>query len=435
MRRIDHTGFVFTDRVRIFVKSGSGGAGALTFRREKHVPRGGPDGGSGGKGGDVVIEVSGNHNTLQDYRHKQHFAAESGGRGARNRRHGRQGADMVLSVPAGTMVTDEAGTLLADLVAPRQRVVVARGGRGGRGNATFKTSTHQAPRFAELGEPGESHWLTLELKLIADVGLVGLPNAGKSTLLAAASAARPKIADYPFTTLEPILGVVEIDPDTSFVMADVPGLIEGAHAGAGLGLQFLRHLDRTRLLIHVLDVSQGSAEKLWNDYEQVRAELRQYSLQLARRPQLVALNKIDAVQDQAAVMALRQRLMRARRRTFLISAATREGVPELIRAAAAALHRTRKQPAAKPVPALKVYRGPATAEPFTIEPMDGGFVVSGNQLERLLAMTDLSNPEALSRFQRTLDRWGLNEALERHGAQGGETVRIKDAEFIYDPRR
>jgi len=426
---------VFTDRVKIFVKAGAGGAGALSFRREKHVPRGGPDGGSGGKGGDVIIEVAGHHNSLQDYRHRHHFAAESGGRGGRNRRHGRNGADLVLRVPQGTLVTDEAGTVLGDLVAPRQRLVAAKGGRGGRGNVTFKTSTHQAPRFAELGEPGETRWLTLELKLVADIGLLGLPNAGKSTLLAAASAARPKIADYPFTTLEPVLGVVEIDPQTSFVMADLPGLIEGAHTGAGLGLQFLRHLARTRLLIHVLDVSAGSADKLWADYQQVRAELHQYSQELARRPHLVALNKMDAVQDQAAVMALRQRLMRARRRTFLLSAATNDGVKELMLAAAAALHRVRAQPAAAPIPALKVYRGPATAEPFVIERVDGGFSVSGSQLERLLAMTDLSNPEALARFQRTLDRWGLTEALERHGAQGGETVRIKDAEFIYDPRR
>ncbi|HYS30590.1 MAG TPA: GTPase ObgE, partial [Candidatus Limnocylindria bacterium] len=402
---------MFTDRANIFVKGGDGGAGALTFRREKHVPRGGPDGGSGGKGGDVVIEVAGHHNTLQDYRHRHHFAAESGGRGAKNRRHGRQGADLILRVPLGTVVMDEPGAVLGDLVVPKQRLVVALGGRGGRGNATFKTSTHQAPRFAELGAPGESRWLTMELKLVADVGLVGLPNAGKSTVLAAASAARPKIADYPFTTLEPVLGVVEIDPETSFVMADVPGLIEGAHQGAGLGLQFLRHLERTRLLIHVLDVSQGSAEKLWDDYQQVRAELRKYSAQLARRPHLVGLNKMDAVHDQAAVTALRQRLMRARRRTFTLSAATGEGVRELMRGAATALHRARTQSAEKPVPALKVYRGPATAEPFKIEPIEGGFTVSGSQLERLIAMTDLSNPEALSRFQRTLDRWGLTEAL------------------------
>ena len=425
---------MFTDRVKIFVKGGDGGAGALSFRREKYVPRGGPDGGNGGRGGTVILEVSNQLNSLQDYRYRHHFPARVGGRGGGSRRHGKDAADVVLQVPPGTLVKDEEGQTLADLVARGQRMVVARGGRGGRGNASFKTSTRQTPRFAELGEPGESRWLWLELKLIADVGLLGLPNAGKSTLLAAASAARPKIADYPFTTLEPVLGVVEMAEDASFVMADLPGLIEGAHAGAGLGLQFLRHVDRTRVLIHVIDAAAGDRNKLWNDYQQVRNELKKYSATLARRPHLIALNKMDAVADTSEVLAFRQRLVKLRRRTFPISAATGDGVQDLLWAAERMLERHKGEPS-EPLPALKVYRGPTSAKPFTIEPVEGGYRVSGNQLERLLAMTDMTNPEGLAHFQRMLDRWGLNDALARHGARGGETVRISGVEFLYDPER
>ena len=426
---------MFTDRVKIFVKGGDGGAGALSFRREKFVPRGGPDGGNGGRGGNVVLEVSRQLNSLQDFRFKHHFPAGRGGRGGGSRKHGKDAPDVVLQVPPGTLVKDEEGKTIADLIAQGQRLVVAKGGRGGRGNASFKTSTRQTPRFAELGEPGESSWLWLELRLIADVGLLGLPNAGKSTLLSAASAAKPKIADYPFTTLEPVLGVVELAEDATFVMADLPGLIEGAHAGAGLGLQFLRHIDRTRVLIHVIDAAAGDQHKLWSDYQQVRAELKKYSAALARRPHLVALNKMDAVTDASEVLAFRQRLVKLRRRTFPISAATGEGVQDLLWAAWRMLEKRKGEAAPPPLPALKVYRGPSSAEPFTIERVEDGFLVSGNQLERLLAMTDMTNPEGLAHFQRMLDRWGLNDALARHGANGGETVRISDVEFLYDPQR
>jgi GTP-binding protein len=425
---------MFTDRVKIFVKAGDGGAGALTFRREKYVPRGGPDGGNGGRGGSVVLEVSRQLNSLQDYRYKHHFAAPNGGRGGGSRRQGKEGHNLVLEVPPGTVVKDEDGKTLADLVSASQRLVVAKAGRGGRGNASFKTSTRQTPRFAELGEPGESRWLWLELKLIADVGLVGLPNAGKSTLLAAASAAKPKIADYPFTTLEPVLGVVELDDRSNFIMADLPGLIEGAHSGAGLGLEFLRHIERTRVLIHVLDASAGDRHRLWNDYDQVRNELKQYSAALGRRPHMVALNKMDLVRDPAEVTAFRQRLVKLRRRSFPISAATHEGVSDLLGAVWRMLNREPRS-ASEPLPALKVYRGPSTAEPFSIERMDGGFRVSGEQLEKLVAMTDLTNPEGLAHFQRMIDRWGMNEALARHGARGGETVKISNLEFLYDPNR
>ncbi|HSO92934.1 MAG TPA: GTPase ObgE [Candidatus Dormibacteraeota bacterium] len=426
---------MFQDHARIYVKAGDGGAGALSFRHEKYVPRGGPDGGNGGRGGNVFLEVSPQLNTLQDYRYRHHFSAPGGGRGGGSRRHGKDGIDLVLYVPPGTVVKDDAGVTLADLVANGQRLLVAKSGRGGRGNASFKSATRQTPRFAELGEPGESHWLTLELKLIADVGLLGLPNAGKSTLLSASSAARPKIGDYPFTTLEPMLGVVELNEEASFVMADLPGLIEGAHEGAGLGLQFLRHIERTRVVIHVIDASAGDRDQLFKNYEKVRAELRAYNAALARRPQLIALNKMDAVSDPSEVLALRQRLVKLRRRSFPISAATGEGVQDLLWAAFKALRRDGLKKAPEPIPALKVYHGPSNADAFLIEAESGGFRVSGTQLERLLSMTDLTNPEALAHFQRMLDRWGLNEALARHGAQGGEAVRIRDVEFLYDPQR
>src|SRR5256714_200374 len=425
---------MFTDRVKIFVKAGDGGAGALSFRREKYVPRGGPDGGNGGRGGNIVLQVSRQLNSLQDYRFKQHFAAERGGRGGGGRKHGEDGGDPVLEVPPGTVVKDEDGKNLADLVGANQRMVIAKAGRGGRGNASFKSSTRQTPRFAELGEPGETRWLWLELKLIADVGLVGLPNAGKSTLLSVASAAKPKIADYPFTTLEPVLGVVELGDEASFVMADLPGLIEGAHEGAGLGLQFLRHVERTRLLIHVLDAAAGDRQKLWADYQQVRVELKRYSASLARRPPLVALNKREAGPGPAEGVACRRPKAKVRRRTFPISAATRDGVQDLLWAAWRMLERPDKRAATEPLPALKVYRGPSTAEPFTIERVDGGFRVSGEQLQRLVAMTDMTNPEGLAHFQRMIDRWGLNDALARHGARGGGTGRVSGRGCLYNPR-
>ncbi|HYM50985.1 MAG TPA: GTPase ObgE [Candidatus Limnocylindrales bacterium] len=424
---------MFTDRVRIFVKGGDGGAGALSFRREKHVPRGGPDGGNGGKGGDVVLEVSPQVNSLKDYRFKHHFAAPAGGRGGGSRKHGKDGLAVILPVPPGTQVRDDDGKVEADLTSPRQRLLVASGGRGGRGNATYRSPTRQAPRMAELGAPGQARWLTLELKLIADVGLVGLPNAGKSTLLAASSAARPKIADYPFTTLEPVLGVVELDEQATFTLADLPGLIEGAHTGSGLGHQFLRHVERTRMLIHVIDASAGSADRLWADYQQVRTELRRYSPALGRRPHVVVLNKMDAVRDLAPVTQFRQRLVRQRRKSFAVSALTGDGVQDLLWAVYRLLQRP--QPVGAPIPALKVYHGPASAVPFEILRVDDGFRVAGQQVERLLAMTDLNNPEALTHFQRTLERWGLNESLARQGARGGETIHIKDAEFLYDAER
>ena len=327
---------MFVDQVDICVAAGDGGRGCLAFRREKRVPRGGPSGGDGGPGGSIFVVATQHTNTLINYRFHREFAAGRGQHGQGSNRTGRSGADLELPVPIGTLVYERTtdpgvpGSLLADLAADRQRILVARGGRGGLGNAHFATSTNRAPRRVQPGEPGERKNLRLELKLLADVGLVGFPNAGKSTLISRMSAARPKIADYPFTTLVPNLGVVALDDDRSFVVADVPGLIEGAHRGLGLGHQFLRHLERTKVLVHVIDVSGASGRDPQSDLDTVRRELRLYRPELADKPQLVAANKIDALNDEDGVTRLAQRATELRMPFQRISAASGAGVPELI---------------------------------------------------------------------------------------------------------
>ena len=321
---------MFIDRARIFVKAGDGGNGCVSFRREKFVPKGGPDGGDGGDGGNVILQVDPHLHTLLDFHYKQHFRAQRGRHGEGGKRAGARGKDRILRVPPGTQVyDDETGELLADLVEPGQQVVVARGGKGGKGNAAFATATRQTPRYAQPGTKGEERWIRLELKIIADVGLVGFPNAGKSTLLAKVSAARPKIAEYPFTTLQPNLGLVRVDDSHSFVMADIPGLIEGAHRGKGLGLQFLRHIERTRLLLFLIEATSKNARK---DFEVLQHELRSYSEKLARKPALVALTKIDLIPRRPVP------LPRVNGRpVFAISAVTGEGISELLRALAVEL--------------------------------------------------------------------------------------------------
>jgi GTP-binding protein len=328
----------FLDQARVFVRSGNGGAGALSFRREKFIEFGGPDGGDGGRGGDVVIEVADGLNTLIDFRYQQHFKAKTGGHGMGKNRAGARGADAILRVPAGTQVFEEDGaTLIADLTEAGQRVVIARGGNGGFGNAHFKSSTNRAPRRANPGQEGEERTIWLRLKLIADAGLIGLPNAGKSTFLATVSAARPKIADYPFTTLDPGLGVVAIDR-REFVLADIPGLIEGAHEGAGLGDRFLGHIERCRVLLHLVDATGEHAGKA---YKTVRRELEAYGAGLAEKPEIVALSKIDAV-DARTLKAQSERLRRtAKRKPLLLSAATGAGVTEALRAVAAVMDETK----------------------------------------------------------------------------------------------
>ncbi|WP_457755503.1 GTPase ObgE [Thermodesulfatator indicus] len=319
----------FVDQTKIYVKAGDGGAGCVSFRREKYVPRGGPDGGDGGKGGDVILVASSQLHTLYDFYHQTHFRAENGRPGMGKKMKGRDGDDLILKVPVGTIVKDaETGEILYDFTKDGESFVVAKGGRGGRGNARFATPTRQAPRFAEPGKPGEERWIILELKLIADVGLVGLPNAGKSTLLSRITAARPKIADYPFTTITPNLGVVKLDEERSFVVADIPGLIEGAHKGVGLGLDFLRHIERTKAILYVLDASKG--EECLKDFELLQKELAHYHRSLIEKPAAIALNKIDIVSDRQKLYELKAFFEKKGYPVYLISAVTGEGIKELL---------------------------------------------------------------------------------------------------------
>ncbi len=411
---------MFYDRARIFVKAGDGGNGLVSFRREKYVPRGGPDGGDGGHGGSVYLEVDESLNSLIRFKRRVHFRAPNGGPGGSNDRHGADGQDLVLSVPPGTIVRDaETNELLADLAQPGQQVLVARGGRGGRGNAHFATATHQAPRLAERGEPGQERWLILDLKIIADVGIIGYPNAGKSTLLAAVSRARPKIADYPFTTLTPNLGVVTVG-ETGFVLADIPGLIEGASEGAGLGLDFLRHVERTRVLIHLLD---GLSQDPVADWRTINRELAQYSPALAEKPQVTAFNKMDLPEVQARWAEVREPLDRLAGPIYPISALARQGVQDLLRAVVRKLQEAAVQPAA-PATEIKVYRPAPSPDEFTVTREGAGFRVRGQTVERLVAMTNLDQEEALMRLHSQLERLGVLAALEAEGIQEGDMVHI-----------
>jgi GTP-binding protein len=424
---------MFLDRVKIWVRAGDGGDGAATFRKEAHVPRGGPDGGDGGRGGSVYLEVDPGQTTLRDFQYRHHFKATPGGRGTRARRHGKAGDDLVLEVPPGTAILDDAsGALLADLVATGQRAIVARGGRGGLGNTHFKTSTHQAPKHAQKGEPGEEHWLRLELRLIADIGLVGLPNAGKSTLLAAVTAAQPKIADYPFTTLEPNLGVMDLgdDDERRPTIADVPGLIEGASSGAGLGHAFLRHVERTRVLIHVVDGSDRDPE--W-DHEVIREELRAHDPALLDKPMLVAFNKIDLPAAAASWPAFARARRAEGREVVGISASTGEGL-DTFRARVAVLLPSEEQLAEPPEPAgVVVHRIDAMGDGFVVErDGDGAFRVRGKRIERIAAQTNFDVEESAERFQRDLERLGIDAELRRAGVTAGDLVRIGGAELEWE---
>jgi GTP-binding protein len=420
----------FLDEARIFVKGGDGGAGAMHFHREKFVPRGGPDGGDGGKGGSVLLRADAGLNTLFPFKRRRRFAAEAGQGGGANRMHGRMSKDLIVDVPVGTVVRDaESGEILGDLRRAGQTLAVARGGQGGLGNVHFKTSTNQAPGFAEKGEPGTERWLDLELKLIADAGLIGQPNAGKSTLLSVMSAARPKIADYPFTTLTPNLGVVEAG-DYTFVAADIPGLIEGAHAGVGLGHDFLRHIERTMVLLHVVD---GSVEDPLATFEQVLDELRRYDAALAEKPQIVVVNKMDLPAAQEAWPALQTRLRTLGYEALAVSAATREGIDALIyRTADLVREGARARADEERESEIEVIRVKPPADRFQVERKRSTFYITGETVERLAVMTDVGSEEAMHRLEQRLRRMGVFTALERAGIRDGATVRIGDVELVWD---
>ncbi len=424
------------DRAKVFVKAGDGGHGIITFRREKYVPRGGPDGGDGGKGGDVTLRVELSENTLARFRFLTRFEAQSGGNGAKSKRHGKNGPNRVLLVPAGTIVRDaDTEEVLADLTGVGDEVVVVRGGRGGLGNSHFVSSVRQAPRIAEKGEPGQERNLALELKLIADVGLAGFPNAGKSTLLASSSAARPKIADYPFTTLEPNLGVVTVD-DWSFVLADIPGLIEGAARGVGLGIEFLRHVERTRLLVHVLDGSGGlEGSDPLVAFNTINAELIAYGEGLGEKPQIVAVNKMDLPEARERFPAIRAALTKQGYMVLPIAAATGEGVRELMR-------EVRRHLEALPVPehVVEAKDGPrrytlddqVDEDRYEVERVSQHhFNVRGIRIERLAHMTNFDNDEATERFQRVLITSGISARLDAVGVQEGDIVHLAGFDLVW----
>jgi GTP-binding protein len=422
----------FIDEANISVVAGNGGDGIVAWRREKYVPKGGPAGGDGGRGGDVVLVADPELGTLVDFRFKKQFAAEAGKAGSQNNKSGKAGDELLIRVPVGTLVTrtsvDAEGNkgvsrLFADLSTPQERLRVAKGGRGGQGNQHFATAARQAPHFAYNGEPGERCELRLELKLLADAGLIGLPNAGKSTLLSVVSAARPKVADYPFTTLEPQLGVVRVADFESFVMVDVPGLIEGAHEGAGLGDRFLRHVERTRVLIHLIDGAKPLDEVL-ADKATIENELQAWNALLLDRPVIVVVTKIDLPDARATYEALRDQIEGLR----AISAATGEGVQDLIYAAWALIRAMPAPPVAQPEPAQIEL---TADEPFAISVEAGVYVVSGERVERLASMTNFDNDEALARFEQILAKMGVDKRLRELGVHEGDTVRIAGVEFDY----
>ncbi len=416
---------MFFDQAKIYIRSGNGGDGMLSFRREKHVPYGGPDGGDGGNGGDIVFTGNRHLNSLMRFNRQAHFKADHGTHGGTQRRNGKRGETLRVEVPAGTVIRDaETGAILADITSEEQEILVLKGGQGGRGNTHFTSSVNQAPRIAERGEPGAELWVTLELKLIADVGIVGVPNAGKSTLLSVISGASPKVANYPFTTLQPNLGVVELDDFETFVVADIPGLIEGAASGVGLGHDFLRHVERTRVLIHLLD---GAAKEPLEDWAMINQELALYDIALEKRPQLVVLNKMDLPDAIAWEPLIEEAVKKAGYPFTAISAVTGENVRQM-------LYRVRhildEAPSAKTrhEDEIAVIRA-ANEEGFTIEREGEGWRVRGKQIERVAAMTYFEFDTTLLRFQKILESMGISKALEKAGIAVGDIVYIGEEEL------
>ncbi|AEI44956.1 GTPase ObgE [Paenibacillus mucilaginosus] len=429
---------MFVDKAKIYVKGGDGGDGLVAFRREKYVPEGGPAGGDGGDGGDVIFRVDEGLRTLVDFRYQKHFKAERGEKGRNKSQHGANADDMIVRVPPGTVVVDDdTQEIIADLTKHGQEVVIAKGGRGGRGNTRFATTNNTAPEIAENGEEGEERWVVLELKVMADVGLVGFPSVGKSTLLSVVSGARPKIGAYHFTTLTPNLGVVDVGDGRSFVMADLPGLIEGAHEGVGLGHEFLRHIERTRIILHVVDMAGTEGRDPFDDWEKINDELRLYNAKLEERPQIIAANKMDLPEAEANLAEFRRRLAETGKdyAVYGISAVAKSGVQELLYKVMDLLESIPETPVVEELPEIterKVYRLEANEDQdFTIRRDNEAFVVDSPSIEKLIKRTNFSTHESVMRFARILRKRGIDKALRERGAKDGQTIRIGDFEFEF----
>ena len=423
---------MFTDYVKIIAKAGNGGNGAISFRHEKYVAAGGPDGGDGGKGGDVYFIVDQDANTLIDFRYKKKFKAENGNNGEGARRFGKSGEDLYIKVPIGTIVKDaKTGRVLADLSEKEQKALILRGGRGGKGNSNFATATRQAPRFAQDGEDGEEKELILELKLLADVGLIGFPNVGKSTLLSIVTDAKPKIADYHFTTLDPNLGVVKKEYGDSFVIADIPGIIEGASEGVGLGIQFLRHIERTRLLLHVIDVSGSEGRDPVEDFYTINEELKKYSQKLSERKQIIVANKIDSMQDESLYNNLEKLAKEKGLEIFKISAATNVGIKELMNHVSQVLKTLPKENLVEIKDEEKVYTL-EDEEPFTINKEGNNYIIDGPAVEKLMKRVNLNDNESMYYFHKMLDELGVSQKLKEMGIKDGDNVTIAGWELEWE---
>ncbi|MDV3428173.1 MAG: GTPase ObgE [Bacillota bacterium] len=423
---------MFIDWAKIYVKSGDGGNGAVSFRREKYVPLGGPDGGDGGDGGDVIIKADVNMTTLLDFKYKKKYVSERGENGSSSRSYGKDGEDLIIKVPLGTIVKDfESKKVMADLSHEGDTFVVARGGKGGKGNSKFCTPTRQAPDFAEPGMPGEEYTIYLELKLIADVGLIGFPNVGKSTLLSMVSKARPKIANYHFTTLAPNLGVVGLRGVNSFVIADIPGIIEGASEGVGLGLEFLRHIERTRLLIHLVDISGSEGRDPYDDFLKINKELENYSKKLSERPQIIAANKSDMLYDDDKFNEFKEKVKAlGYDKVFKISAATNSGVEDLMKSAAESLSKISKEDLYIPEEDKYIKEEKRFTYAITKD-KNGVYVVEGSFIDRLLDSVNVNDYNSLKYAQKVLTNKGVFEELKKMGIQDGDIVRLKYFEFQY----
>ena len=424
---------MFVDRARITVKSGKGGNGSVSFRREPFVPEGGPDGGDGGKGGDVIFEANNSYRTLMDFRYKRKYEAPAGEDGMKKKKYGKNGEDLVIMVPPGTMVIDElTGLVMKDLVRHGDRIVAVKGGKGGKGNVHFKNSVRQAPNFAEAGGAARERAIVLELKLIADVGLLGFPNVGKSTFSSVSTSAKPKIGNYHFTTITPNLGVVHLY-DSSFVMADIPGLVEGAHEGTGLGLDFLKHVERTKVLIHVVDIAGSEGRDPIEDFDKINGELMKYSEKVLRKPQIVVGNKSDLIYDPEKAEEFRRYVESKGYPFFLMSAATSQGIKEVLSAAVQALSTVEEEE--EPVEYLEEdFHGedPDYREIYTyVDERDGAYVIEGKQLTKIFDSTNFNDMESLRYLYRYIEKKGAVAELKELGLEEGDIVRIKDYEFEY----